>query len=50
MIKCPNNCQYGKVKYYSDKRKALFELVNCPYCRGKGEVPKDQYDKINKTI
>lgn len=50
MVKCPNNCYNGKVKHYSDKIKALFELVTCPYCRGKGEVPKEQYDRINKSI
>ena len=50
IIKCPNNCFDGKVKYYSDDSKALYDLVKCHVCKGKGELTKKEYDRKTKQI
>lgn len=45
-VQCPNKCLNGKVKYYSDPNIALFDLVNCKYCNGDGEVSKEKEKEI----
>lgn len=43
-------CFEGKVKHYPDPSKALYDLVKCPYCNGKGVVPKEKLDLIESQI
>lgn len=50
MLKCPNLCFNGRVQSFPDETKALYNLVNCPYCKGRGEVLEKDYNKINKLI
>ena len=49
-IKCPNFCFNGKIKHYSDVDKALYDMIECDVCKGTGEIPIHEYDKINSTI
>lgn len=49
-VKCPNVCSNGLVKSFSDKTTALYEMVECEFCEGKGFVNKKDYDRINKLI
>lgn len=50
MIRCPNYCIDGKVKHYPNTDIALYNMVKCPYCKGKGKVTEQEAIKINKEI
>ena len=50
VVKCPNNCQQGKTKHYPDNRKALYDLVNCRFCEGKGTVSESELKSIEQSI
>jgi hypothetical protein len=49
LVRCPNLCFDGKIKTYYDSS-ALFNLNNCPYCKGKGKVNIIEANKINKLL
>ncbi len=49
MVRCPNFCLEGKVKVSSGDR-SLFDLTNCPYCKGKGNVTKREFETITKKL
>jgi len=48
-VKCPNMCHNGLVKQ-SDSTRALFSLVTCFCCRGKGEVKEEDYQMLNSKL
>ena len=50
VVKCPNNCQQGKTKHYLDNKKALYDLVNCKFCKGKGTVSGSELKSIEQSI
>ena len=50
LVRCPNFCLNGKVKYYSDETKALYDLTNCSYCNGKGKVNENKAKEIESNI
>jgi len=50
VVKCPNNCQQGKTKHYADNKKALYDLVNCRFCKGKGTVSESELKSIEQSI
>ena len=50
LVKCPNNCQEGKTKHYPDSKKALYDLVDCKFCKGKGTVPESELKSIEQSI
>jgi hypothetical protein len=46
---CPNLCFNGMVKIYEYER-ALYDLVKCPYCKGKGKVTKNEASRIDALL
>ena len=46
---CPNLCFNGMVKIYEYQR-ALYDLVKCPYCKGKGKVSKQEAIRIDALL
>jgi hypothetical protein len=46
---CPNLCFDGMVKTYGYER-ALYDLVKCPYCKGKGKVSQQESKRINALL
>jgi len=46
---CPNFCFKGNVKVM-DPEVALFHMGECPYCKGSGEVYRDDYKTIDGEI
>ena len=49
-VQCPNMCDDGKVRHYPDKTIALYNMITCPYCKGKGEVTEQQARRINSML
>lgn len=50
LVRCPNMCLDGSVKHYPDPSKALWELVKCPFCKGEGDVTKEEAEKIEEKL
>ena len=50
LVECPNMCISGKVKHHQSATQALYDLVNCPYCKGEGEVTKEEAKRIDALI
>ncbi len=48
-VKCPNMCHNGLVKC-TDSTRALFSMVTCNCCRGKGVVNENDYQILNSKI
>lgn len=46
---CPNLCFDGMIKIYEYKR-ALYDLVKCPYCKGRGKVSKNEATIIDTLL
>lgn len=46
---CPNLCFDGMVKIYEYQR-GLYDLVKCPYCKGKGKVSKQDAIRIDTLL
>jgi hypothetical protein len=46
---CPNLCFNGMVKTYEYER-ALYDLVKCPYCKGKGKVSQNEANRIDALL
>ena len=46
---CPNLCFDGMVKIYEYER-ALYDLVKCPYCKGKGKVSQNEANRIDALL
>ena len=46
---CPNLCFNGMVKIYEYER-ALYDLVKCPYCKGKGKVSQNEANRIDALL
>ena len=46
---CPNYCFNGMVKIFQDE-KALYDLVKCPYCKGKGTVSENESKRIEAIL
>jgi hypothetical protein len=49
VVSCPNLCFNGMVKIYEYER-ALYDLVKCPYCKGKGEVTEAKSKEIEGVL
>lgn len=49
VVICPNLCFNGMVKIYEYER-ALYDLVKCPYCKGKGKVSKNEATRIDALL
>lgn len=50
LVRCPNLCSEGRVKYYPDPDRALYDLVPCTDCKGMGMVTPEQAVRILKSI
>jgi hypothetical protein len=48
-VKCPNMCNNGLVKHH-DSTRALFSLVTCTCCRGKGVVNENDFEMLNSKL
>jgi hypothetical protein len=48
-VKCPNMCHSGMTKILMYDR-ALYDMVKCPYCKGKGIVSKEEAKKIDALL
>lgn len=46
---CPNLCFNGMVKVFEYER-ALYDLVKCPYCKGKGKVTEQEAKRIDALL
>lgn len=46
---CPNLCFNGMVKIF-DYERALYDLVKCPYCKGKGKVTEQEAKRIDTLL
>ena len=46
---CPNLCFDGMMKIYVYER-ALYDLVKCPYCKGKGKVSQSEANRIDALL
>jgi len=46
---CPNFCFDGMVKIHECER-ALYDLVKCPYCKGKGKVSQNEANRIDALL
>jgi hypothetical protein len=46
---CPNLCFNGMVKIYEYEH-ALYDLVKCPYCKGKGKVSQNEANRIDALL
>ena len=49
VVTCPNRCFNGMVKVHEYER-ALYDLVKCPYCKGKGEVTQNRAKEIEAIL
>lgn len=49
LVRCPNYCNDGQIKIL-DYDGALFAVINCPYCNGKGKVTKNKALEIDKLL
>jgi hypothetical protein len=49
-VRCPNMCDSGQIKHYPDSTKALYINIECPYCRGAGNVDEKRAKAINVMI
>jgi len=47
---CPNKCNNGYVKHYPESDKALFIVIKCPICKGKGNIDESQKSKIETNL
>ena len=50
VVRCPNFCLDGMVKTFYNSEKALFDLVKCPHCKGKGKVSYQESKIIEKKL
>ena len=50
LVRCPNMCCAGKVQHYPDASRALYDMVTCPDCHGKGEVTPERATQILKSM
>lgn len=48
-VSCPNLCFNGMVKIFEYER-ALYDLVKCPYCKGKGKVTEQEAKRIDTLL
>lgn len=46
---CPNLCFNGMVKTFEYER-SLYDLVKCPYCKGRGKVSKKEAKCIDALL
>lgn len=49
LVRCPNMCFNGVVKQM-DNTRALFSLVTCTCCRGRGVVPEKDYKRLESKL
>lgn len=49
VVICPNLCFNGMVKVFEYER-ALYDLVKCPYCKGKGKVTEQEAKRIDALL
>ena len=49
-IACPNMCHSGLVKNYPDSDRALYSMIKCPYCKGKGNIKESDKTRIESSI
>ena len=47
---CPNMCNNGLVKHFPDSEKALYVMVKCQFCKGRGYIHKSQKSTIEAMI
>lgn len=48
-VKCPNMCHAGMTKIIMHDR-ALYHMVECQYCKGKGIVSKEEAKRIDALL
>lgn len=48
-VLCPNLCFNGMVKVFEYER-ALYDLVKCTYCKGKGKVTEQEAKRIDALL
>ena len=49
-IACPNMCHSGMVKHFPDSDKALYSMVKCSFCNGKGIIKESDKSRIEASI
>lgn len=50
LVRCPNMCNGGLVKFYPDPERALYTTESCRYCGGVGKVHASKYERIDSQI
>lgn len=47
---CPNMCQNGYTRHFPDSEKALYVMVKCQFCKGRGYIHKSQKSRIEAML